>query len=404
YTAAGTTVALSSIGARLSTGLVTFSESDADCSITGANSDTLTIDNVGDGSCIVTATIAGDTNYSGTSDTVTVTINKASLAGIFTARTNGTDGATVTYTAAGTTVALSTIGQVGGGEIIFSESDADCSIDETTLTVNNVGDGSCIVTATIAESANYLGTSDTVTVTINRANLPAFTALANGSSAGDTVTYAASPKTTVALTTTGQAGDGAISFSTSDADCSIVGSTLTVDQRGDGSCVVTATIAQGANYNGTSDTVTVTIDKAAASITFGALSNRTYEDAAFSVSATTTNTDDTAVSFTSTTTDVCTVDGSTVTIVAAGSCSITASRSETANYNAATPVTQSFTVAQASLTDTFAARTNGTDGATVTYTAAGTTVALSSIGARLSTGLVTFSESDADTARLMRRP
>ena len=36
----------------------------------------------------------------------------------------------------------------------------------STLTVGQVGDGSCTVTATIAESDNYLGTSDTVTVTI----------------------------------------------------------------------------------------------------------------------------------------------------------------------------------------------------------------------------------------------
>ena len=178
----------------------------------------------------------------------------------FIARANASaDGATVTYTAAGTTVALDSTGQAGGGTITYSESDADCSISGSTLTVVQVGDGSCVVTATIAQSTNYLEATDTVTISINKASLTGlFIARANASADGATVTYTAAG-TTVALDSTGQAGDGTITYTESDADCSISGSTLTVVQVGDGSCVVTATIAASDNYLEATDTVTITI-------------------------------------------------------------------------------------------------------------------------------------------------
>ena len=49
------------------------------------------------------------------------------------------------------------------------------------------------------------------------------------------------------------------------------------------------------------------------------------------------------VSFSSTTTSVCTVSGTTATFIASGTCSITASQAGNATYAAATPVSQSFT-------------------------------------------------------------
>jgi len=50
------------------------------------------------------------------------------------------------------------------------------------------------------------------------------------------------------------------------------------------------------------------------------------------------------VSFSSTTTAVCTVSGTTATLVNPGTCTIQASQAGNANYAAATPVSQSFTV------------------------------------------------------------
>jgi hypothetical protein len=114
------------------------------------------------------------TGWGATWSEMQVNIYKLSLTGLFTARANASAaGATVTYTAAGTTVALDSTGQAGGGTITYSVSDVDCSISGSTLTVVQVGDGSCVVTATIAASDNYLEATDTVTITIISADVRA---------------------------------------------------------------------------------------------------------------------------------------------------------------------------------------------------------------------------------------
>src|SRR5205085_2114788 len=63
-----------------------------------------------------------------------------------------------------------------------------------------------------------------------------------------------------------------------------------------------------------------------------------------------------AISFASTTPGVCTVSGNTVTLVAAGTCTIVASQDGNGNYLAAASVARSFTVgtAGAAQTITFA--------------------------------------------------
>jgi sugar lactone lactonase YvrE len=77
-------------------------------------------------------------------------------------------------------------------------------------------------------------------------------------------------------------------------------------------------------------------------ITFGTLGNVIYGAAPFTISATASS--GLLVSFASTTTAVCTLSGSIVTIVAEGTCSITATQAGNANYAPASPVTQSFKV------------------------------------------------------------
>lgn len=77
-------------------------------------------------------------------------------------------------------------------------------------------------------------------------------------------------------------------------------------------------------------------------ITFNALADKIYGDADFSISASSDS--GLSISFSSTTTSVCTVSGSTVSLVVAGTCSITASQAGDGNYNAAADVSRSFTV------------------------------------------------------------
>ena len=87
-------------------------------------------------------------------------------------------------------------------------------------------------------------------------------------------------------------------------------------------------------------------------ITFGPLTTLAFGAAPFSLTATASSA--LPVSFASTTTAVCTVAGTTVTIVAAGTCSITANQPGNAGFSAAASVTQAFIVARASQTISFA--------------------------------------------------
>ncbi len=85
-------------------------------------------------------------------------------------------------------------------------------------------------------------------------------------------------------------------------------------------------------------------------ITFGSLPNQTLGSAPFTLSATASS--GLPVSFASTTTSVCTVSGTTATLVAVGTCTIQATQAGNANYSAATPVSQSFQVGDATFTIT----------------------------------------------------
>jgi hypothetical protein len=96
---------------------------------------------------------------------------------------------------------------------------------------------------------------------------------------------------------------------------------------------------------------TLMVNKADQTITFAPLGNKAYGDAVFTVSASGGGSGN-PVTFASGTPGICTTtgaNGSTITIVAAGMCSITASQTGNANYNAAKDVAQSFTVNQAQL-------------------------------------------------------
>ena len=85
-------------------------------------------------------------------------------------------------------------------------------------------------------------------------------------------------------------------------------------------------------------------------ITFGSLTNQTLGTAPFTLSATASS--GLSVSFASTTTSVCTVSGTTATLVAAGTCTIQATQAGNANYSAATPISQSFQVTAGTFTVT----------------------------------------------------
>ena len=195
-------------------------------------------------------------------------------------------------------------------------------------------------------NANYAAPNATGSLTIAKANQA--TLLVN---APASATFNSG---TVQLTTSGGNGGGAVTYdaSTTPLVCSVnaTSGALTI-LVGTGSCVVSAAKAGDTNYNGTtSATASITLNKGSQSITFSPLGGKTYGDAAFSVNATASSS--LAVSFAAGATDKCTVSGNTVTLTGAGNCTITASQAGNGNFAAATPVPQTFAIAQKAATAT----------------------------------------------------
>jgi len=210
------------------------------------------------------------------------------------------------------------------------------------------------VTATGASS----GTA-TWSFTDADATTTTLTSSLNPSNLNESVTFTATVKRT-ALNTAVTAGS--VKFGTG-ANCGGGFTELQAIQTPNSSGQVTYTtsaLPAGATtiracYNGTggssgtqnSDaTLTQTVNaKQNQTITFTAPTGKTYGDADFNPGATASSS--LAVSYSSSTTSVCTIVSGNVHIVAAGSCTVTASQAGDANYYAASDVTRTFSIDKA---------------------------------------------------------
>jgi hypothetical protein len=146
------------------------------------------------------------------------------------------------------------------------------------------------------------------------------------------------------VTASGGASGNAVTFSsTTTGVCTSSGTNgSTVTGVTAGTCIIAADQAGNGNYNAaTQVTQSFSVGMADQTISFG--SAPTFVGSSGSVSAT-GGASGNPVIFSSTTTAVCTVSGSTVTAVAGGTCVIAANQAGNANYNAAAQATQSFAV------------------------------------------------------------
>ncbi len=130
-----------------------------------------------------------------------------------------------------------------------------------------------------------------------------------------------------------------------------------VTLAGAGTCTIQATQAGDARYGaaipvGQSFQVT----PEGQTITFGALANQTFGTAPFIVGATASS--GLTVTFDSQTSHICTVSGTAVTLVNAGTCTIQGKQRGNTDYAAATPVAQSFLVTPEGQSITFGTLAN----------------------------------------------
>jgi alpha-tubulin suppressor-like RCC1 family protein len=270
----------------------------------------------------------------------------------------------------GGTFTLSATGGASGNPVVFtSGTTAICTVSGSTVTKVTVG--TCTLSANQAGNATYSAAPQvSKNVVINKGTQTITFAAITGKGFGVapfTVPATASSSLVVTLT------------STTTAVCTVSGSTVTIVALG--TCTIAANQAGNTNYNAaTQVTQSFAVAKGAQTITFAALATKTFGTTPFTISATASS--GLAVAFSSTTTPVCTVSGSTVTLAAVGTCTVAANQAGNTNYNAATQVTQSFTVAKGTQTINFAAlaaKTLGTAPFAVSATASsGLAVAFSS--------------------------
>ena len=256
----------------------------------------------------------------------------------------------------------------------------------TTVTITS-GTGTCQLNLNQAGNTNYLAAPQvqTAVTTAQKANQTITVTIP-----APTMAFFASQFTVAATASSGNA----VTFSSSGA-CTNLGATFSMSS-GTGTCTVNFDQAGDANFNAAAQVQeSVMAQKLGQTIIFGALSDQTFGDPPFTVSATATS--GLAVGFSSLTTNVCTTSGtygSMVTIIAAGACTIEADQSGNMNYLPALSVTQSFTVNRAAAQTTLSSSQNpSTLGQATVFTATVTDASSGSTGTP--TGMVYFLDGSA---------
>ncbi|MBT7161379.1 MAG: hypothetical protein HN904_01300, partial [Victivallales bacterium] len=299
------------------------SSDDTIASIAGA---TVTIHKAG--TVTITASQAGDGNYSPAADAQQdLTIDKADQTitfGALAGKTYGDADFDLAATA-DSTLAVS----------YASSDDTVASIAGATVTIHKAG--TVTITASQAGNGNYNAAADVPQV-LNVAKV----ALVVAANAGQSKTYGDAEPALFTYTIT----TGAL----------VGGDTLTgalsrvAGEDVDNYAIQQNDLAASANYTLTYVGANFAVTKADQTITFGALPGKTYGDPTFDLAARADST--LPVSYDSSNPAVATVAGSTVTIHGAGATTITASQAGNGNYNAAADVPQVLNVAKVDLTVT----------------------------------------------------
>lgn len=302
------------------------------CSLSGSAVGS-TVTGIAAGSCVVNISVATDSNYLAaiTPATIAVGLNPQTV-------TFTTPLPTLTYGGASQTIAAT----ASSGLAITtyaSTTPGTCTVSGNTITP--VAGGTCTITATQSGNGTYSSATASTSITVAKVNQTiTFGALPALTFGGATQTIAATATSGLPVTAFG---------STTTGTCTVSGSTIT--PTGAGVCTITADQSGNGNYNAAPQVNTgtsITVGKASQTITFGTLPTLTYGAAAQAITATGTPSGQTVTTFASTTAATCTVSGSSITPVAAGSCTITADLAASANYNAAPTAQVSITVGQAS--------------------------------------------------------
>jgi hypothetical protein len=306
-----------SVSGGTTNGTVTYASS-ALCSVTGNMLQALS----GTGSCSVTATMAGDSNYNDITSTPANTVNlqKANQAALTLNTTSP-----LTYNL---TETMSVSGGTTNGTVTYASS-ALCSVTGNMLQALS-GTGSCSVTATMAGNNNYNDVTSTPANTVSLAKANQGTVTVTGPSS---VTYGA---TGTAMATGGN-GTGAYNFTAGGTGgCSLTGITVSV-LNASLTCSLTAIRFGDSNYNDSAASLTfqVTLNRANQTITWNAPPSMTFGTP---LSSTQLNATVAGIAG-GTSPGALTYSPAAGTILSAGSNTLTVNAAATTNYNTAMATT-----------------------------------------------------------------
>lgn len=288
------------------------------CSIAGT---TVTMAS-GSGTCVLTADQAGDVNHNPapqvTQTTSAEKINQSPLS------VTGIPGTAQEF---GASFTVSSIGGNGAGAVTMSAT-GSCSAAGNTITMSS-GNGTCSMSATKLGDENYNVVTSAAAEVSAKLATPIVTFTGAPASAKHHSTFDVAAVSTPARS----------SVITASGGCSVNGTLVTMTS-GTTSCALLSTWAGDANYAVVTSTQTTAAEKADQTIAFAALSDNQLSGSTFNLSATSTS--GLPVSFSAV--GNCSVAGVQVTLNGAGTCSITASQVGDSDFNAAIPVSHSFTV------------------------------------------------------------
>jgi hypothetical protein len=322
---------------------------------------TYTTSTLATGASSITAVYSGDSNFNGsTSSTLSQTMNPSTTTALGLSANTVVYGQPVTFTATvtagapltGTPTGSVQFNGVPGGSTVTLNSSGQATFTASALAVSG-SPYSVSATYTPNSSTYVASTSSSSSLTVNKANTAAaVSSSSNPAIFGQPVTFTATisavaPSTgtltgTVQFSVNGSSVGSPVSLSSGQATYS---SSLAV-----GSDAITAVYGGDSNFIGSTATaLSQTVNKASQTITFTASTSPvTYGVSPITLVAT-GGASGNPVVFTldASSTGTGTISGSTLTVTGVGTLVIDANQAGNANYSAATQVTQSIVVSQA---------------------------------------------------------
>jgi hypothetical protein len=316
------------LSATASSGLaVTFASTTSSvCTVSGTTATMLIA-----GTCTIQATQAGNTTYAA-ANPVSQSFSVNLEAQTITFNNPGTQ-------TVGTPLTLSATATSSLSVTFTSTTTSVCTVSGTTATM--LTSGTCTIQANQGGNASY-------------AAAPSIPQSFSVNGEAQTITFnnpgAQNVGTPLTLSATASSGLTVSFASTTSSICTVSGTTATM--LAIGTCTIQATQTGNSTYAAaTMVSQSFTVNAATQTITFA---NPGSQNVGTPLTLTATASSGLTVSFASLTTSICTVSGTTATMVTTGTCTIQATQAGNANYVAATPVSQSFTVYGPIQTITFA--------------------------------------------------